>query len=104
MRKVLTEALDRAMDWTVAPGYGAPGFALRSRSWGERVPTGELEGRHVLVTGASSGIGEAAAGQLAEAGASVHMLARNAERGEAAAERVRAAAGASAGGVELHLC
>ena len=85
---VLTEAIDRAMDWTVAPGYGAPGYLLRRAGWGPRVPDGALDGRDVLVTGASSGIGEAAAAQLAEAGARVHMLARNRERGAAARERV----------------
>lgn len=90
------------MDWTVAPGYGAPGYLLRRRGWGPRVPEGALEGRDVLVTGASSGIGEAAAAQLAEAGARVHMLARNRERGEAARERV---AGTAPGAdVTLHLC
>ena len=99
---MLTEAIDRAMDWTVAPGYGAPGYLLRRRGWGPRVPGGSLEGRDVLVTGASSGIGEAAASQLAEAGARVHVLARNRERGAAARERVAGAAPDAE--VELHLC
>ena len=53
--------LDRILDFTVVPGYGRVGYALRSRAWGERVPPGALVGRDVLVTGASSGIGEAAA-------------------------------------------
>jgi 3-oxoacyl-[acyl-carrier protein] reductase len=45
-----------------------------------------LEGRRALVCGSSAGIGRAAAGALAEAGASVSLLARN----RAALEEVRA--------------
>jgi len=41
------------------------------------------------VTGATSGLGEAIVTQLAEGGARVLVGARNAERGEAAAERIR---------------
>jgi len=37
----------------------------------------ELKGRTVLVTGASRGIGQAVAAELAEAGARIHALARN---------------------------
>ncbi|MEU1982923.1 SDR family NAD(P)-dependent oxidoreductase [Nocardia sp. NPDC019395] len=46
-----------------------------------------------LVTGANKGIGRAAAGQLAELGATVLIGARNAERGEEAAAAVRASGG-----------
>jgi NAD(P)-dependent dehydrogenase (short-subunit alcohol dehydrogenase family) len=42
-----------------------------------------------LVTGATSGVGEAIAAELAERGARVLVGARTAERGEAAAERVQ---------------
>jgi retinol dehydrogenase-14 len=42
-----------------------------------------------LVTGATSGVGEAITTQLAERGARVLVGARTAERGEAAAERIR---------------
>ena len=42
-----------------------------------------------LVTGATSGLGEAIATQLSERGARVLMGARTAERGEAAADRIR---------------
>ncbi|MBW0016286.1 MAG: SDR family oxidoreductase [Mycobacterium sp.] len=42
-------------------------------------PNGPLVGRHVIITGASSGIGRASAIAVAERGATVFALARNAE-------------------------
>jgi short-subunit dehydrogenase len=42
-----------------------------------------------LVTGATGGLGEAIATQLAEGGARVIMGARTTERGQAAADRIR---------------
>ena len=98
---MIASALDRALDFAVAPGYGAAGYCLRERSWGPRVPPRALFERDVLVTGASSGIGEAACGQLTEAGARVHMLVRDRERGEAARARVVSHVG---GEVHLHRC
>jgi NADP-dependent 3-hydroxy acid dehydrogenase YdfG len=49
---------------------------------------GELEGRRVLVTGASSGIGEATARAIATAGGRVALLARRADRLEELAEEL----------------
>ncbi|CAE7759607.1 yxbG [Symbiodinium sp. CCMP2592] len=48
-----------------------------------------LEGKVALVSGANSGIGEAAALALAEAGASVVLGARREDKGEAVAQRIR---------------
>jgi NAD(P)-dependent dehydrogenase (short-subunit alcohol dehydrogenase family) len=53
------------------------------------VPTDALTGRRVLVTGASSGVGAAAAVQFARAGCDVALLARNAQGLDAVASRVR---------------
>ena len=54
---------------------------------------GALAGKVALVTGASSGIGAAAATALAEAGATVAMIARRKERLDALAGRIEAAGG-----------
>ncbi len=51
----------------------------------------DLSGRRFVVTGSSSGLGEESARALTAAGAKVTMLARNAEKNEAAAARVREA-------------
>ncbi len=53
---------------------------------------GFVEGRVVLITGASSGIGLETSRELARRGAQVVMAARNRERGEQALEDVRRAA------------
>lgn len=53
---------------------------------------GALDGRRVLVTGASSGIGEASARACADAGAAVACLARRTERVQALAEELGGAA------------
>jgi NAD(P)-dependent dehydrogenase (short-subunit alcohol dehydrogenase family) len=51
----------------------------------------DLAGTRVLVTGASTGLGEETTRALAAHGATVTMAVRDAERGEAAATRIRAA-------------
>ena len=52
-----------------------------------------LRGKRVLVTGASSGIGEAAARQFAKLGAKVVVVARRQEELEAVVAKIRAAGG-----------
>jgi NAD(P)-dependent dehydrogenase (short-subunit alcohol dehydrogenase family) len=54
---------------------------------------GKLEGQIVIVTGASSGIGEAAARRLAGEGATVVMAARRADRLEALKRKIESAGG-----------
>jgi NADP-dependent 3-hydroxy acid dehydrogenase YdfG len=65
-------------------------------TFGEMAQT--LEGTVALVTGASSGIGEATARHLAAHGASVALVARRRERLEALAKEIGAGDGDGAGG------
>lgn len=55
--------------------------------------TDKLEGKVAIITGASSGIGEATAIALAAAGATVAIAARRAERLNALAERIQSSGG-----------
>jgi NAD(P)-dependent dehydrogenase (short-subunit alcohol dehydrogenase family) len=48
-----------------------------------------MQGKVVVITGATSGIGQVAAENLAEMGASIVQIARDRERGEAALKRLR---------------
>ncbi|OMC46475.1 short chain dehydrogenase [Mycobacterium sp. IS-2888] len=56
-------------------------------------PTGPLQGRHVIITGASSGIGRASAIAVAEKGATVFALARNADALDQLVAEIRANGG-----------
>lgn len=56
-------------------------------------PSNWIEGKICLITGATSGIGLATAWELAGRGATVVMAGRNAERGEAARQKVIAKSG-----------
>ena len=85
----VTDALDTALDKVVLAGYSSIGPALRRRWWPADPPAGALAGKHVLVTGASRGIGLAATGELARLGASVHLLGRDQSRLDEAAAGIR---------------
>jgi short-subunit dehydrogenase len=83
----------------------AAGGVRTLRAFGQRIPgaggllAGSLSGavgnRTVMITGASSGIGEATALQVGAAGATVLLVARTEEKLEAVASEVKAAGGAA---------
>lgn len=77
--------LDTALDLSVVGGYTNVGYRIRSRGWS---PLPRMDGKVVLITGASSGLGQAAAGGFARLGATVWLAVRNRERGEAARARI----------------
>ncbi len=97
---VLGQVIDQALDWLVLPGFSKVGYKVRERLL-PREPV-DLTGRSVMITGANSGIGEAACVDLARLGAKVHIVVRNRERGERALERIARSSRSSA--LQLHIC
>lgn len=84
LRRKLTEA--------IALTAMRPPLSLASFSVGTNI---DLRGKRILVTGASSGIGEAGAEQLAATGATVSVVARRADRLTALVERITADGGSA---------
>ena len=77
---MIDSILDTILDRTVVGGYTSVGYRLRSRTW-DAGDLQRLEGKVVVVSGATSGIGLAAAEGFARLGASIRLLVRSEERG-----------------------
>ncbi|SEC04616.1 NAD(P)-dependent dehydrogenase, short-chain alcohol dehydrogenase family [Nocardioides exalbidus] len=92
-RPLPARLVDAVMDRSLVLGYTTIGLAVRRRlpGWPADPLPRSLEGRHVLVTGASSGLGTATVAGVARLGASVHMLVRDEAKGAGVADRLRAA-------------
>ena len=89
------EAADAALEASVADSFSRIGLWVRSRLLPEFTAgaPATLEGQTVVITGATSGIGHAAAIALARLGAAVHFLARDPARAADARRRIAAASG-----------
>ncbi|MGQ0843082.1 MAG: SDR family NAD(P)-dependent oxidoreductase [Sporichthyaceae bacterium] len=87
----LPSIVDTALDRSVVLGYGNVGLAVRRRlpGWPQDPP--RMDGKAVLVTGAASGLGLAAAIGFARLGALVWAGGRNAERADDAVRQICAA-------------
>ncbi len=89
---MITQLVDSALDRTVLGGYTSIGYRIRSRDWND-ADLARMDGKVVLVTGASSGLGLAAAAGFAQLGATVWLVVRSASRGETARQTVMARSG-----------
>ncbi|MEJ7833564.1 MAG: SDR family NAD(P)-dependent oxidoreductase [Nocardioides sp.] len=86
-----TSVIDAALDRSVVLGYTRLGSALRRNWWPADPAPASLRGKRVLVTGATSGIGEAMIESFAALGAAVHVLGRNERKVRRSANALRGA-------------
>ncbi|HEY3615082.1 MAG TPA: SDR family NAD(P)-dependent oxidoreductase [Gaiellales bacterium] len=92
VRTTVAGAVDSALDASVIGGFSRIGPLVRGRLEGWQEPP-RLDGRVCLVTGGSGGLGLAAGLGLAQLGASLRLLVRDAGRGEEARRRIAAETG-----------
>lgn len=87
----VADAVDAVLEATVVPGFSRIGPAVRSRLDHWPTDTSRLDGRVVVVTGATSGLGLTAARTWSGAGAALEIVARNPAKAEATAAALRRA-------------
>ncbi len=81
----------RLLDNSILLAFDRSGFRRHAARFQPEDLDVDLSGRVALVTGASGGLGLAAARSLCALGARVHLLCRDAARGRAACEAIRSA-------------
>jgi len=96
----LATMTDAVLEASVIGSFSAIGPRLRARLQHWEPPVDNLQGRTYVVTGATSGIGRAAATMLSAAGARVFVTGRDIARTAQAATDIAAAAGSSSPDVE----
>lgn len=87
----VTGVLDAALDRSVLLGYSKIGSGVRRLWWPADPAPSSMAGKRVVVTGATSGLGEAMATSFAELGATVHLLGRNPDKVKRSAGVIRGA-------------
>lgn len=87
----VTGVLDAALDRSVLLGYSKIGSGVRRLWWPADPAPSSMAGKRVVVTGATSGLGEAMATSFAELGATVHLLGRNPDKVKHSAGVIRGA-------------
>jgi NAD(P)-dependent dehydrogenase (short-subunit alcohol dehydrogenase family) len=98
---MISSLLDTILDRTVVAGYSRVGYRLRRGAWSP-ADLQPMDGKVVLVTGASSGLGLAAAEGFARLGAVVRLLVRSEQRGERARAEIVTRSGNN--DVQVDLC
>lgn len=88
-------AFDDVLDRSIVLSFDKSGFARHGKTFCEGDLEVDMTGRVCLVTGANSGLGRVAAGELAQRNATVWMLCRNPERGRQACAQIRSDSGNS---------
>eukprot|EP00164_Ancoracysta_twista_P001202 GFYU01001577.1.p1 GENE.GFYU01001577.1~~GFYU01001577.1.p1 ORF type:complete len:347 (-),score=92.17 GFYU01001577.1:30-1070(-) len=77
---------DRFCDRSIIFNFGAYGYKRHQKLWKEPA-TNTLKGKHVVLTGGSSGIGHAMAAYMLEKGAQVTILSRSIGKAESLVEQ-----------------
>ena len=94
------DAVDQVLEFALVPSFTRIGYAARSQlSHWTPVDRYDLTGRVVVITGATSGLGLAAARTLLAGGAALEIVARNEAKAVGVRERLRAAG--ARGGIDL---